>query len=52
MEADLFDITVVIDKFMKASEGSEDDVVMDCYLEAFREILKYFFEDFSQVLKF
>lgn len=40
MEADLFDITVVIDKFMNASKSTEDDVDMDLYLESFREILK------------
>jgi hypothetical protein len=40
MEADLFDITVCIERFKNASKGSEDDVDMDFYLQAFREILK------------
>lgn len=40
MAVDLFDISVVIDKFINASKESKDDVIMDFYLEAFREILK------------
>ena len=37
---DLFDITVVIDRFTKASNASDDDVLLSYYVEAFREILK------------
>jgi len=39
MDSDLFDISVVIDRFKKASI-SEDDVLLEHYIEAFKEILK------------
>lgn len=35
-----FDLVVVAEKFSKSLESSDDDVLMDLYLEAFREILK------------
>lgn len=37
---DLFDIAICIEKFMNSSKDSQDDVIMDSYLEAFHEILK------------
>lgn len=39
MDSDLFDISIVIDRFKKAST-SEDDVLLEYYIEAFKEILK------------
>ncbi|KAL7052536.1 hypothetical protein ACKWTF_004896 [Chironomus riparius] len=41
MDSDLFDISIVIDRFKKAST-SEDDVLLEYYIEAFKEILKFF----------
>ncbi|XP_070501380.1 ceramide-1-phosphate transfer protein [Chironomus tepperi] len=41
MDSELFDISVVIDRFKKAST-SEDDVLLEHYIEAFKEILKFF----------
>lgn len=40
MSADLFDITVAIEQFKAAAKSYEDDVIIDCYILAFKEILK------------
>lgn len=42
METEKFDLVLVTEKFKGASEF-EDDILMDFYLQAFREILKYVF---------
>lgn len=39
MDSELFDIAVVIDRFKKAA-SSENDVILEHYIEAFKEILK------------
>lgn len=40
MENEKFDLVFVTEKF-KNAVAVEDDVLMDFYLQAFREILKY-----------
>lgn len=42
MDCEKFDLVYVAEKF-KTSLEQEDDVLLDFYLEAFREILKYVF---------
>lgn len=38
METEKFDLVFVTEKFK--SSLNDEDILMDCYLEAFREILK------------
>lgn len=40
MDYDKFDLVLVTNKFKSSIEG-DDDVLLDLYLEAFREILKF-----------
>ena len=40
MESEKFDLALVADRF-KSSLEQDDDVLMDTYLQAFREILKF-----------
>lgn len=41
MECEKFDLVFVTERFKSAlKSGDDDDVVLDLYLEAFREILK------------
>lgn len=49
MDADLFDISVVIDRFKNAA-ASENDVLLDLYIEAFNEILKYLPKNYQKKL--
>lgn len=39
-DCEKFDLVYVAEKFSKSLESTDDDVLMDFYLEAFREILK------------
>lgn len=44
MECEKFDLVFVTEKFRSAlHDGDDDDVLLDLYLEAFREILKFVF---------
>lgn len=42
MESEKFDLVLVTETFKNSIEN-EDDVLMDFYLQAFREILKFVF---------
>lgn len=39
-ECEKFDIVFVSEQFQTSIKSTEDDVLLDCYLKAFREILK------------
>lgn len=42
MECEKFDLVYVTERFKSAlQDGDDDDVLLDLYLEAFREILKF-----------
>lgn len=45
MECEKFDLVFVTERFKTAlvEGGDDDDVLLDLYLEAFREILKFVF---------
>lgn len=47
MELEKFDLLFVTEKFQRSIEGNDEDVKIDLYLQAFREILKYVHIEFS-----